>query len=178
MKTEIIKDFPNYRINTLGEIESCYKGTSSIATTNWKPIKQVYDKSCGYMLVTLCHKGVRKNKRVHRLLMESFIPNEHNKQHINHIDGNKLNNSLSNLEWVTPKENAVHAANTGLLDVRTQALEVPILMYEKDKITFIKEYKSFHEIERDLHICWQNVWKVCNDLRHTAGGFHWKYKNV
>lgn len=77
-----------------------------------KFIKQHSDKR-GYMNVTLSYK-LRKTIRVHRLVAEAFIPNTFNKDTVNHIDGDKTNNSVHNLEWNTQKENAVHAFDTGL----------------------------------------------------------------
>lgn len=171
---KIIKDFPNYKVTSTGKILSCYDVRE--VSTEWKELKQIYDKSCGYMIVTLCHQGVRKNKRVHRLMMEAFVPNPENKAYVNHKDGNKLNNTLANLEWATPKENALHAVNTGLCDSAIEASKEAVLMYEKDKITFIKEFSSMHEAMRKTGIAYQNISKVCRGLRHTAGGYHWKYK--
>ena len=56
----------------------------------------------------------REQFYIHRLLAQAYIPNPENKKQVNHIDGNKLNNNLNNLEWVTPRENQNHAFNTGL----------------------------------------------------------------
>lgn len=68
----------------------------------------------GYHSLGLQIDRVRKQFLLHRIIAIAFIPNGDNKPHINHKDGNKNNNSVENLEWVTPKENAKHAFNTGL----------------------------------------------------------------
>lgn len=75
-----------------------------------------YASSAGYKLVRLSDQanGNREEARVHRLVAEAFIPNPESKPEVNHIDGNKYNSSLNNLEWVTPKENRTHAWRTGL----------------------------------------------------------------
>ena len=63
----------------------------------------------GYLVVTLMKKGKRKNHYVHRLVAEHFIKNPNNLPEVNHIDYNKSNNTLSNLEWVTSRENKLHS---------------------------------------------------------------------
>ncbi len=67
-----------------------------------------------YLKVTLSIKGVERQYLVHRLVAKYFIPNPDHKREVNHIDRNKFNNDISNLEWVTPKENQLHAVATGL----------------------------------------------------------------
>lgn len=70
----------------------------------------------GYYRVTLACGGKRKQKYLHRLIAEHFIPNPRNLPQINHKDGNKLNCSLDNLEWVSVKENIIHAYKHGLIN--------------------------------------------------------------
>ena len=70
----------------------------------------------GYYRVTLAKNGQKKQKYLHRLLAEHFIPNPENLPQINHKDGNKLNCSLDNLEWVTVQENVIHAYKHGLIN--------------------------------------------------------------
>lgn len=68
----------------------------------------------GYNKVELYQDGIPLRKRVHRLVAEAFIPNPDRKPQINHIDGDKLNNNVENLEWVNNSENMIHAYSTGL----------------------------------------------------------------
>lgn len=174
---KIIKDYPAYKVTIDGKVLTCFKPKTSIITDEWRELKQVYDKSCGYMIVTLC-KGKnqgRQNKRVHRLLMEAFVDNPNNYPQINHIDGNKLNNNLDNLEWCSSKHNSVHAASMGLCDARRKASEVIIEQYDLSG-NFITEYPSIHEAGRQTNIAWQNISKVCRGLRKSVGNYYWKYK--
>lgn len=78
-----------------------------------KVLKPIIGKS-GYKSVIFSINGIRKQYDIHRLLAQYFIANENNKPDINHIDGNKLNNNLENLEWVTKSENNKHALRLGL----------------------------------------------------------------
>lgn len=96
----------NYEVSNLGNLRNVKRGISS---------KQ-HIKDNGYVVVHLSFKGSTKSYYVHRLVMLAFTEQPPNKIYVNHIDGEKLNNTLDNLAWVTAKENTKHAWETGLMD--------------------------------------------------------------
>ena len=97
-----------YQISNLGNVKS-FKSVSKN-----KILKPVYRK--GYATVTLRKNRMSKLQSIHRLMATAFIPNPDNLSDVNHKDGNKLNNSLDNLEWCTHLENMKHAFKTGLVN--------------------------------------------------------------
>ncbi len=99
-----IKNYPNYNITKDGKV---------INNKTNKELKPRIDKY-GYYKVALSFNGIAKENRIHRLLALSYLPNPENKCDVNHIDGNKSNNDLSNLEWATRSENVKHAFKNGL----------------------------------------------------------------
>lgn len=119
MKWLPIKNYEKlYEISDTGEVRSVnriLKVTNKKDTLfKGKPIKQLPNKSVLYMQVSLWKENKGMNYYVHRLAAEAFIPNPDNLPEVNHIDGNKQNNHVENLEWVSRASNARHAINTGL----------------------------------------------------------------
>lgn len=90
--------------------------------------------------------GKAKCYRIHRLVAEAFVDNHDNKPMVNHKDGNKINNHYSNLEWVTNKENVLHAKSLGLLVSPNKGkflTESPLFSLSEDQVKFIKDnYKK------------------------------------
>ena len=98
-----VADNPNYEVSNTGKVRR--------RTT--KREHSLHEKN-GYYTVDLYADSKRVSRGVHRLVAEAFVANPGNKPEVNHIDGNKHNNDVSNLEWVTKKENCEHAWRTGL----------------------------------------------------------------
>ena len=121
--------------------------------------------------VTLCKEGVQKSHAVHRLVAEAFIVNESpgDKVQVNHIDNNRFNNRVDNLEWVTPSENVAHAYVNGY---NSKAK----IVYQMDGADYIAMYYSTREAERATGIAASSISKVALGKRKTAGGFRWTYK--
>lgn len=105
-----------YIVSNTGRIKSIARiverSRNGMMPVKERELSQYIDRY-GYMCVSLQKDGQRKTRTVHRIVLESFNYNPDGLQ-VNHKDGNKFNNNLSNLEWVTPKENIEHAEKMGL----------------------------------------------------------------
>jgi hypothetical protein len=102
-----------YLVSNLGNVYST-KRNIQMATTTYTDKRKGTTFNTSYKRVGLSHKGKKKLYPVHRLVATAFIPNPENKRTVNHKDGNKLNNTIDNLEWATDAENIQHAYDTGL----------------------------------------------------------------
>lgn len=126
MKTTIIKGFENYSISENGTV---------ISPNRQNGMKHVLIG--GYPCLRLCKDGRQYTKSIHRLLALHFLPNPNNYPQVNHIDGNKLNYSLDNLEWCTISHNIQHSWDNKI-QVVTQSLRDSarrnILNANKDKM--------------------------------------------
>lgn len=92
----------------------------------------------GYMVLHLKVNDVQTTVRVHRMVAIAFIPNPENKPQVNHKDGNKKNNCVDNLEWVTGEENIEHAFRTGLTKVLA-GHESPYAKLTAEDVKYIRE---------------------------------------
>ncbi len=131
----------------------------------------------GYKSVSLCKDKKKTSKNVHRLIARSFFGES--EMDVNHKDGNKLNNKIENLEYVTKSQNIRHALKNGLFkpnykkiaeDTRKQIAQINIKTNEVVNI-----YVSAHEASRQTKINRGNISSTCRGICGNAGGYKWKY---
>lgn len=136
----------------------------SYKSGQWRELKQ-NDNGSGYLRVGIGHENPTY---VHRLVAETYIPNPDplHKTQINHIDGNKRNNSVSNLEWCTPSENDKHAFAVGLKKCAGR----PIRIVETGTV-----YESEAECARAIGGIQGNIALCLTNKRHTHRGYHFEY---
>lgn len=152
----------NYSISDMGEVRN--------DKTN-KLLSQSIQQ--GYHHVTLNINGQQKRKRVHRLVAETFLDNPDNKPYVNHIDGNRENNCVNNLEWVTPTENTQHAVMAGLFKNTNKKA---VNQYNLDgKLIFT--YASITEASENTGTPAEKITMCCKRQRKTANDYQWRYVN-
>jgi hypothetical protein len=175
MKVEIWKSIPNtndnYQISNLGNVRSRHNKYTHRIDKEYHILKP-YKNHKGYLMVSI--KEHNTKRVIHRLVANAFIPNKNNLPQVNHINGNKKDNRVENLEWCTPSENVNHAFKTGLYEEKLNSIRKPINQYDLNN-NFIKQWKSAEEIKNILRI--KHVGEVCKGTRKTAGGYFWRYAN-
>jgi hypothetical protein len=143
-------------VSNEGRVRSMLRGTPRVLKTQ--------TDNNGYHRIRVTIERVKMTYKVHREVAKAFIDNPNNLPQVNHKDGNKNNNSVSNLEWVTNKENAHHAIENGLWDSvfeatkkENESRKKPIIAYRVDGYyPCTRYYDSISEAERDIgsrHIC-------------------------
>lgn len=157
---EIWKDIPGY--------EGLYQVSNFGKVRNSHKLILKYWKSWGYNYISLCKNNKSKKYRTHRLIAKAFIPNPKKYPYVNHIDGNKSNNNVTNLEWCTSQQNTIHAYKTGLMKTKK------INQYDLNG-NFIKTWNSIISASKELNINVKAIQSCCMQRTKTSGGYIWRY---
>ncbi len=144
----------NYQIHKNGTVT-----TVNFNNTNKPGNIRIQTNQYGYCYILVHWKGESYRAAIHRLVASAFIPEIKNKPYVNHIDGNKCNNDVYNLEWVTPKENTHHAIETGLIKVGDKSVCTKYNEKIVRKICneFVKNKLSPIEIARKYDVSYELV---------------------
>lgn len=164
-----------YQVSNLGRIKAMQKrGHKSV-------VMKYSIRKDGYCRILLSKNSEYKALYVHRLVAEAFLTHADNECEVNHIDGNKANNNLSNLEWVTRSDNIKHALKCGLKINPTigkfggkNPNSKKVYQYDL-KNNLVKVWDSASEAERFGGFCANNIY-ACITKKRTYKGFIWKHE--
>lgn len=168
---QIKKDFPKAKWISIIEYKGEYKISDNGLVYSLKSNKllSINLTSNGYVYVMLSKKGKQKTHRIHRLVAEAFIPNPENKCDVNHIDSNRTNNVLKNLEWATRSENLRHCVKTrNIIDgennyrAKYKRWQIIIMRY----LYHEKKWKG-KTIAKVMNIKESNVFQICSYKRYA-----------
>jgi len=139
-----IKGFEGcYQVSSLGRVKSLARNGSPYGEN----IRKLSHTKDGYLKIRLLGNGKDITTRVHRLVAEAFIENPDNKETVNHIDGNKENNSVENLEWSDRHEQLYHAYNLGLKKPMQGCKNAHAKLTEEQvreiRATYVRQSKEF-----------------------------------
>lgn len=120
----------------------------------------------GYQQVSLCKDGKTKQFLIHRLVAEAYISNPNGLTQVNHINEDKTDNRVENLEWTTAKENDNYGT-------RNKRISKPVYCKELNKI-----FNSISEAAKELNLDTGSISRVCQGKFSQTGGYHFQYKEV
>lgn len=151
-----INGFPNYAVSNRGRVMNLKSGK----------ILKNRSNNHGYVYVKLYKgDGTSKQIKIHRLVAQAFIPNPLNLPQVNHIDENKTNNNVENLEWCTASQNTRHSIYQRSCKINQLTLDGK----------FIRQWESSREIEREIGYDHCHIIDCCKNKFKQMYGFRWEY---
>ena len=180
---KLIEDYPNYVISKNGDVIALSYIGAAGQKRQMKVLKQNTNVD-GYKNVNLLNNEGKKTFRVHRLVAQAFIPNPQNKETVNHIDGDKTNNKVDNLEWSTRKEQMIHAYKLGLKKPNNIIITSSNVKSCKPVKVYVKETKeviyflSARECSR--HFGFSDRWcdKLIGEMNWDTKKYTFKYVSI
>ena len=171
-----------YKISNMGNVLSLNFGAKNNRLSGKQQLLKISRSSSGYYHVQLWNNGVSSTKLIHILVADAFIPKPSGKTEVNHIDGNKANNTVLNLEWVTPKENLTHAVENGLKRKspmlgrtgRKNVLSKPVLQIGTDG-SIVKKWDSTYDAQQEGGFNQNSIRSCACGFTKTYKGFVWRY---
>lgn len=176
MKDEIWTSVPGYEgfyeVSSMGRVRSvsrwvpCVRNPEKKQFYHGRVLKPgVNMNPYGYLQVNLSKRGKTKPGLVHRLVAMAFIPNPDSLREVNHINGDKHDNRVVNLEWCSSKENKKHAHALGLYtsEKAVKCVETGVV------------YRTQKEAAEVVGVHPNTIGKACLGRRKTAKGFHWQF---
>lgn len=161
---EVFKDIKGYeglyQVSNLGNVKSFNHGSPKIL--------KVGKSTSGYFQVYLCKNKIKTQSQIHRLVALAFIENPNNKKDVNHINGIKTDNILTNLEWNTRAENIRHAYNIGLIKIGENHNNAKLK--EVQVISILNDFRSHSKIALDYNVSRRLITKI-------KAGKIWKHLN-
>ena len=176
-KKEKVIGYEEYQVDTRGVVYS-KRGAPLKPSVNPK----------GYYVVIFCINGKTKGFGVHQIVARQFVKNvdPKNKTQVNHIDGNKLNNCVENLEWVTPKENSRHSVDVlgnNCEGKNHRARSICGIDIETHKVKYrfpslMSGAKFFAGQQQNSKHIQSVIWKALNKIRKTYKKCIWEYSDI
>lgn len=176
-----------YQVSTLGNVKSTDRtviyqnqlGKTVQSFIRGQPMKSYYCE--GYLKVDLYHKSKRKKCFIHRLVAQQFIPNPFNLPEVNHLNGDRADSNVENLEWCTTSENIIHSfkylgRKATVVRGDNSSLSKVVLQFDHDG-KIISEYFSATEAARVNKYTRSRISECCLGKHPSAYGFIWRYKN-